>query len=477
MKKSIKLNAILNTINTVMSMLFPLITFPYISRVLGVEEIGKYNFANSVISYFVLIAGLGIGTYAVREGAKIRDDKEKFHFFAKEVFSINIYSSIFSFVLLFICFGIFEKINEYAPIIWILSIQMLFAAFGRSWLYVIYEEYLFITLRSIALHCISFVLLLLFVKDADDVLAYSLVSISSIIGSNIINLLCSRKYCKLNFTYKPSKKHIMPILLIFSTSVSIIIYGSSDITMLGVFGTDYNVGVYSVSVKIYNIVKQLLAAILTVSIPRFSYYIGKNKLDEYNNLFAKIVNVLILLLLPATIGLSMVSEDVVILLAGEEYLHAAKPLSTLCLAMIFNLFAYMFGYCVLIPNKKEKQFFWATLISAVVNVILNLMLIPHLFEVAAAITTVISEAVAMCICIYGARKFVKIHINIKNLICTLIGCSLIIIICMSVSRMEFSRFVSLFLSVSLSILGFGIIQILLKNQIFVGNLMKIFKRA
>ena len=138
-KKSLGINALLNGLRNVLTVLFPLISFPYVSRILQENNLGKYNFASSIVSYFLLIAALGITTYAIREGAQYRNDKEKLHIFASEIFSINILSSAFAYLALILAIFIIPQLREYAGLLGIFSIQIAFAAIGIEWLYSIYE--------------------------------------------------------------------------------------------------------------------------------------------------------------------------------------------------------------------------------------------------------------------------------------------------------------------------------------------------
>ena len=139
--KSLAQNAILNGIRNGLNLLFPLITFPYVSRVLQVEKLGEYNFANSVTSYFVLLAGLGISSYAVREGAKLREKKNEFDFFASSVFTINVVSTIISYICLFVCLWVSNSLHKYSLLIMVFSVQIVFTTIGVEWVYSIYEEY------------------------------------------------------------------------------------------------------------------------------------------------------------------------------------------------------------------------------------------------------------------------------------------------------------------------------------------------
>ena len=167
-EKSIKLNAVLNVMKTVLSLVFPLITFPYITRVLQVNAIGKYDFSVSVISYFSLIAALGITTYAVREGTKYRGDQEKMNQFASEIFSINLYATIVSYILLFLALMFVDKLKSYNIVIGILSLEILLATLSVVWIYNIYEDFGYITFVTFILQFVSIILMLLFVHSADD---------------------------------------------------------------------------------------------------------------------------------------------------------------------------------------------------------------------------------------------------------------------------------------------------------------------
>ena len=152
--KSLKFNAILNVIKQLCSVIFPLITIPYVSRILQSENYGKYNFGNSIISYFSLIAALGVSTYAVREGAKYRDDLKKITKFSREIFTINIISMIISYLLLFILLAVPSPLTSYRKLILIQSIVIFLTTIGADWINTIYEDFAYITLRYIFMQII-----------------------------------------------------------------------------------------------------------------------------------------------------------------------------------------------------------------------------------------------------------------------------------------------------------------------------------
>lgn len=464
-EKSLKGNMVLNSIKSIMSIVFPIITFPYISKVLQVDNIGKYNFSNSIVSYFALFAGLGISSYAIREGARFRNNKTLFDDFANEMFSISIISTIVAYLLLIFCLIFVEKFHAYSTLIIILSLQIIFKTIGIEWIYSIYEDYAYITIRSIAFQIISLILLFILVKHESDYIKYAAISVIASVGSNILNYLHVKKYCKVKFTRKIDwKKHLKPIMIIFSTSIATIIYVSSDTTILGFLCNDYVVGLYSVSVKIYTIIKTILASILIVSIPRLSSYLGQKNNEMFLNTAKRILELLTTIMLPAVIGLFVLSREVVLFISDKTYLEATTSLRLLCVSMAFCIYAWFWGQCILLPLKLEKAILKATIVGAIINLVLNLIIIPFWKQNAAAFTTVVAEAIAMLICIYEAKRKIEIPRIMETLIKSSIGCVLIVCIVSILKIFELSNTVYLILSVAISCVAYLVIEILLKNN-------------
>lgn len=464
-KKSIKLNAILNTAQTIISILVSIITFPYISRVLGVEEIGRYNFSLSFVNYFALLAALGVSTYAIREGTQYRNDKNKLNKFCSEVFTINMYSTIVAYALLFLSVVNIDKLAEYKLLIGVLSIEIIFSTLGLSWVYSIYEDFFLIAIRTIAIQLGCTMLLFVFVKSPNDVIVYCIITAMTRVINNVVNMFFIKKYCNVHLCKLSGlKKHIKPIVLVFATTAAITIYVQSDIIILGFLSDDYHVGIYSVATKIYNVVKQLIAAILFVTIPRFSYYSRKNMLIEFKVLFNKILNIMIIILLPSMVGIVALSKNIICMAAGMTYIEADYSLKILGIAMTFNLLEFMYGYCVLIPQKKETVFFYATVVGAITNIILNFILIPLFLQNAAAFTTLLSEVVTMIVCIINSPKLVDRKETLKNAGIVLLGCVMIIFTCFYVNGTEYNLYMKTILSVALGCLIYTGILLFSKNK-------------
>lgn len=474
MQKSIKVNMILNGIKGLLSVLFPLITFPYVSKILGVENIGKYNFASSIINYFTLLAGLGISTYAIREGARIRDDKDNLNKFCKEMFTINIISTIISYLLLIILLFLVPKFHSYTVLLLILSLQIIFSTFGIEWIYSIYEDFKFITIRSIVFQLLGLILMFSFVHTKNDLYVYAIITVIASVGSNIINFFYSKKYCNVSITKKFNlKKHIKPIMVLFATTVAVTIYVNSDITVLGFLTNDYHVGIYSVSTKIYTIIKSLLASIVTVTIPRFSSLLSKKKNDEFKETAEEVYKILLTVVIPSIVGIICLRKEIILIIAGESYLDAQLSLAILSVAMIICLGAYFYGQAMLVPLKQENKVLKITIVSAFINIVLNFILIPFWKENAAAFTTLLAELIAFLYCKYETKKIIKLDSFVNVFIKCVVGCIPIIFIDLIIKKLFNNFIIATVLIVILSVIAYLIVEIILKNDIVLYYLNKI----
>lgn len=459
----LKLNMLLNSLNSVLTILISLIISPYISKTLGVENVGLYTFSNTVISYFVLIAGLGIRTYSIKEGSKIRDDKEKFNMFASEMFSFNVLTVLCSYVLLAVCL-LFPHFSSYKIVILILSLNIVSDLLSVNWVFSIYENYAFITIKNLIVKIFSLILIFVFVKDYNDTNTYAIITGITTFINSVINLLYSNKYCKLELTTHINiKSRIKSILVFFATNATTTLYSNSDILILGFLSTNYIVGIYSVSSKIYVIVKTILSSIIETSYPRLISVKQKQNKDEWYALASNIYKTLITYLLPAILGIIVLRKEIIIIFSDVTYIKASSSLFILSFAVFFALSAYFWGLCILVSNDEEKIFFNATLISCIVNIVLNFVLIPIGKENAAALTTVIAEIICYLTCRHFGSKFIRITGIKKTYAKVLVGCAMIPIIA-KLFRFINSTIIYTFMVVLVSIIVYYVIEILLKNE-------------
>ena len=464
-QKSLNLNMLLSAIKGFIGVIFPLITFPYISRILSVETLGKYNFAVSVVGYIVLLAGLGINQYAIREGARVREDKEEFGKLANQVFTINIISTIFAYLVLAVLLLLVPKFQDYTALMLIISSQIVFTAFGTEWMYSIYEEYAYITLRSVVFQIISIILMFTFVKTADDVNICAAITVVSTSGANVFNYIHAKKYHRVKLTKNPDfKTHLKPILVLFAMAATVSVYVNSGTTILGFLSGDKAVGIYSVAAKVYTVVKNVFASVVLVSIPRISSLLGGGKKEELTKTVRNIYATLLTVTMPAVFGVAVLSKEIILIISNEEFLAAAPAIIVSAVTMFVCLGAYFWGQAILVPLKKENIVLKATITSAVVNVVLNFVLIPFLNETAPAISTLASETVAFVWCMSAGRKLVEGVGGVKTGIKAIFGCIPIVIFSFLLKPIITNMYLYIACLIALSGISYLVIEMLLKNE-------------
>ena len=467
--RSIKANSFINAVRSLLSIVFPLITFKYASGILLVDNMGKYNFSVSFIAYFSLIGALGINAYAIRSGARIRDDRARIEKFVSEVFTLNVISTVVSYVLLFVILLWAERIFPYRILILILSTQIMFKTIGVEWLYSIYEDYLFVTVRSICIKILALVLVFVLVRQVDDVNNYAWVTVIAAAGNGLIDYVFAYRHCRIRFTgYLNLREHLGPVMILFAQNISLVIYVQSDTTILGLLTSDYYTGLYGLATNIYTGLKMVLCALVIVAIPRLSFYLGKNDKKNFQNTLNGIFEYMMTFVFPVIVGVMMLSREIILILADESFMEADAAIRILCLSTLFAMLSYIYGQCILLPMKREKIILLSTMTGAVVNVILNFFFIPRLQHNGAAVTTLISEAVVFLISWAAIRDEVRIENAWRYVLRPVIGMIPIVLTCLTAKHF-FANPVSIAaVAVVGSVCSYFAVELWLKNSVILG---------
>lgn len=475
-QKNIKENTIYNMIKSVAAIIFPMISFPYASRMLLVDNLGKVNFANSVVSYFSLIAALGISTYAIRECSKVKNDRKKLDELASQIYTINLWSTAFSYAVLLITLLFARPLYNYRLLIVIQSMSIVLTTVGADWINTVEEDFKYITIRTVLFQLVSLVLLLVFVHKPDDYVIYAIINVISSAGANISNYFYRKRYCTIRFVLHVDwKRHMPKVMMLFSMLIAQSIYVNSDVTILGIVRGDYEVGLYSVSVKIYNIVQALVNAVTYVVIPQLAFAFSRKDYTKVNQLLRYSVNFTVLLGLPCVVGVCMIAGDLINIIAGPEYLEATLSLQILAVALGCSFAAGVLGNLIMLPSGRDKLCMSSSIVSAALNMVLNLIFIPYFGLNAAAVTTMLSQAVGFFI----KMPFVEKEINLgpqKSIFAgPILGCMVIVVIALVLSAVIDGLFVRVGAIVLLSVIAYGVIVIVMKNELALDIRDKFFK--
>lgn len=379
MAQSVKVNYILNLINTGTQMLFPLITFPYVCRVIEADGIGQINFFQSIISYISLFTCLGIPMYAIREIARDRSDVVQMNRTAMEILLLHSMLTLVGYAIVAILCLTVPQIQVNIPLFLILSLTIFFTAIGCEWFYQGIEDFKYITIRGLIIKTVSVVLLFIFVKSKTDLLYYGCYTVFGVLGGNIFNFFRLRKYIhreNIIFSGLHIKRHIKPVLKVFSFSVVTSIYLQLNTVLLGFLKNALAVGYFAAATKVMQMLLTMSACLGSVMMPRASHLIAENKEDEFNRLIQKSYDFTLAIALPMTIGLIFCAPSLITALCGVKFEHSILPSQIIAPIILMVAISNVFGIQVLFPKGKINIVTLCCGIGAVADLILNLCLIP-----------------------------------------------------------------------------------------------------
>lgn len=463
--KSLKKNAALNMAKTVMSLVFPLITFPYVSRVLGPVYIGKVNFAQSIVSYFALVAALGVSTYAVRESAKLRDDRKNLSVFVKEVFFLNMISTVIAYILFALALVVVPAFETYRILLCVCGASILFTTLGMDWLYTGLEEFKYITVRSVVFQFISLILLFAFVRNRDDYLKYAGISVLSSVGSNICNFIHARRFVDFKEKTQSLKKHLKPVFTLFAMSAAVSIYTVLDTTMLGFIKGDEAVGIYTAATKINRMVIMMITAATAVLLPRLSYYADKDR-NEFLRLANKAVQFVVMFSVPCAAGLFILAEPAVLLFSGEQFLPAVPVMKIMNAVIVFIGLSNVIGIQIFMSVGKEKYTLFSVIVGATANFVMNMILIPRFGAKGAAIGTVCAEFSVTAIQVVWAREYFDFKRLLVHVLKILVSLSVMSICVSCVCRFFNVYAMELIFGVISGALSYSLCLFILRDSLF-----------
>jgi O-antigen/teichoic acid export membrane protein len=394
--RSTKKNFLLTSFYQIVYVLTPIVTTPYISRVLGVDGIGDYSYAYSVAYYFVLFIRLGVLTYGNRTIASVRDDKEKLSKTFCEIYALQFITGVF-FTGLYYLWTI-----HFAPrmdLSLLLITFVLSSVVDITWLLYGVEDFVITTIRDICIRCFVVLSVFAFVKTDEDVWLYALIQGGGYLAGQLIAWTRIRRYV---YFLRPSRnmvlRHLKPDFVLFLPSIAVSLYKTLDKIMLGAMSSATELGYYESSERVISLPMALITALGTVMLPRMSNMIAN---DAEDDLIKRIIdNSLVFVTFISTVlcfGMMSVANMFVPLFYGDGYEKCVELYCWLLPSCVFLAFANVLRTQYLIPQKRDKHFVLSLFAGAVVNILFNVILIPHLESVGAAIATLLAEAT---VCIY-----------------------------------------------------------------------------
>lgn len=468
MAQSIKSNYIFNLLNTITQLLFPLITFPYASRIMMADGIGQVQFFSSIISYISLFTCLGIPTYAIREIAKVRNDTVKMSTTTVEILSLHAILTIFGYIAVAIICMTISEVQTDIPLFLLLSTTIFFTAIGCEWFYQGIENFKYVAIRGLIVKVISIILLFLLVKTKEDILWYGAYTVFGILGGNIFNFFRLRKYItkrRINIHSLHPLRHLKPVLHIFVFNVITSIYLQLNTVLLGFLKDIVAVGYFTAATKVIYMTMSISSSLGSVIMPHASNLIAENKIDEFKNVVQKSYDFIIAISIPLAIGLIFTSKSVILLLSGNSFSPAILASQIVAINIISIGISNVMGLQILYPIGKINIVIISTFLGAITNIIANVLLIPYYGHYGTATSFAITEFVVTLSMYLIGRKYIPIQLikrqHFNYLISGIImGTALFVI-----TKQGYSNIITLTTMLLVGILVYAICLIILHDPI------------
>lgn len=383
--------------------ILPIITTPYVTRVFSSDDLGTYGYFNSIVTYFILLATLGVANYGTKVISGHRKEIEK-NFWG--IYSLQLGATVLSLLL----YGVFCLTLPFMqnPVAYILGLALISKGIDISWLFQGLEDFRKITVRNITVKLVGVISIFLFVKSARDLYLYVfLLTLFELLGQLSMWLPARQFIGRPHVDLEYAKRHFKPIILLFLPQVAISLYVTLDRTMLGALASTKDVGIYDQALKLVNILLTLVTSLGSVMLPRVSSLLSSGDHKAVNKMHQMSFLVYNLVIFPIIAGMLIVNDDFIRFFLGQDFQDARYAIAIMIFRMFFIGWTNIMGIQILIPHDKNKEFMLSTTIPAIVSVGLNLLFLPRFGFIGAAIVSVLTEFLVWLIQLYYTRPYLK----------------------------------------------------------------------
>lgn len=413
MRKSVKINYLLNLGYQLLLIALPLITTPYVSRVLGDYAIGSYSFTQSIVTYFTLLGCIGLGLYGQREIAYCQNDFQKRTKLLYELVLLKFISVTLSFLLYSV---VIQSTEKFQLLFYIQMIDLIANIFDINYFYQGLEDFSKIITRNVIVRFISIACVFLFVKSPEDLPLYVLIQSLSILLGNISMWLTLPKYLvRLDHVSLEIRKHIRPTLILFLPQVAVSVYTVLDRTMIEVLtGNTREIGYYEQAQKIVKLALTIVTSLGTVMLPRISSLFAVDKTDEIKHYIYQSLRFVMLIGCPIMFGLIAVANNLVPWFLGDQFLASIPLVMLTAPIVIFIGMSNVIGIQFLLPTRRQKAYTVSTLVGSAVNLVLNFLLIPQFLSLGATVASVIAELSVTAFQFYCVHDVIRLRPILKE---------------------------------------------------------------
>lgn len=474
---SIKRNFFYSSILTTANYIFPFITYPYVSRVLGVTNIGICNFVDSIINYFILFSMMGIGTIGVREiaGCKSKEERDKVF---SGLFALNTLSTTIVAIVLLVAVLYIPKLYEYKELIFFGTLKLIGNYLLVEWLYRGIEDFKFITVRTITIKVLYVISVFIFVQEKSDYKIYYLLLSLMVIINALINIVYARKFISFTFNGLSLQLYLKPFLILGGYLLLTSMYTSFNVAYLGFEAGETEVGYYTTATKLYSILLALFTAFTTVLLPRMSHLIGENKVEDFKLLLNKSIDILLAFSIPLIMLSTIMAPQIIFIISGAGYEGAILPMRIVMPLMLIIGYEQILVVQTLMPLKKDRAILINSIIGACVGLLMNILLVRTFQSVGSSIVWVISEVSVLCCAQYFVTKYIRVIFPAKKILISVIYNLPLLFIIHAIGKLNIgSDILQLAIASVISLAYSFILQFyVMKNSILVSFVLKTLKK-
>lgn len=475
---SVKKNFAYSSVLTISSYIFPLIVFPYVSRVLGVTNIGICNFVDSIISYFCMFSMMGLSICGIREIATVKGDKKKLSQTFSSLVTISGITTIIAAIVFLISIQVVPKFHEHSNLMYIGLMKLVFNFFLIEWFYKGLEDFKYITVRSILIKIIYVISVFVFVRKAEDYWIYFLLTVFVVVVNALINLIHSRKYISFSIKGLALRPYLSAFFILGIYLLTTSLYTTFNTAYLGIVSTDVEVGYYSTAHKLYMIIIAMYTAFTGVMMPRMSSLLSEGKIEEFKKYINKSVEVLFSLAVPVIVVSCVFSSEIIRVLSGEGYEGAVIPMQIMMPLILIIGYEQVLIVQTLMPLNKDKIIFRNSVIGAIAGVSLNFLIVKQMAAIGSSIVWFVCEMVVMILAQIYVQKLIEIRFPFKILLINIISNLPLLVICYFIHIRVENAFVTLAIAGVVSVVYFVSIQLIIfKDSVASAMLLRVYKKS
>lgn len=408
---SIKKNFIYKSALTISTYLMNFITFPYVSRVLGVDGIGLVSFIENSVNYFLLFATMGVSILGVREIATVKGDNDKCNRVYSNILGMNVVFTIVALLIYYICVFFMADFYRYKELFYIGGIKILFTAFLVEWYFTGIENFRYITIRSLSIKLLYVIAVFLFIRTKNDYTLYFMMTVWVVVINAAINMVYIRKFVSLIKYELFSRRYIKRNLSLGIYSIMTSMYLTFNVMFLGFCSTNIEVGYYTTAFKLYSVILGFFTAFAHVMLPRMSSLLAVGEKERFQYLINQSFEIMCTFSIPLILYSIVMAPQIIYILSGTGYEGAILPMRIIMPAILFVGIAQVLAMQILMPMRKDKVLFIASFFGAFLSLLINIALVPHLQSIGSAVVLLGSEIIVTIVYLAYVLQFNLLNIR------------------------------------------------------------------